>query len=183
MADDLIVGAHSLWRALRGSRRPTPCHVSSQAWRPRSPDGMTAGVARRARVSRARHRAAVRGAQFQGASGHRLAIAWYWPRSRLDDERHVPGVAAGTLAMEHEPARRLGRGGEWASTLSPDRDLAVLALSFATGGAGHARRSSASACSSQNRMSISWYIVAAVARCSRACSRWPVRRQSLPRPR
>jgi hypothetical protein len=34
----------------------------------------------------------------------------------------------------------------------------------------------ASACSSQNRMSISRYIVVAVVRCSRACSRWPVRR-------
>ena len=35
---------------------------------------------------------------------------------------------------------------------------------------------SASACSSQNRMSISRYIVVAVVRCSRACSRLPVRR-------
>src|SRR6266852_1242828 len=41
---------------------------------------------------------------------------------------------------------------------------------------------SASACSSQKRMSISRYIVDAVVRCSRACSRWPVRRWSLPRP-
>ena len=36
--------------------------------------------------------------------------------------------------------------------------------------------SSASACSSQNRMSISRYIVVAVVRCSCACSRLPVRR-------
>jgi hypothetical protein len=35
---------------------------------------------------------------------------------------------------------------------------------------------SASACSSQKRMSISRYIVVAVVRCSWACSRWPVRR-------
>ena len=35
---------------------------------------------------------------------------------------------------------------------------------------------SASACSSQNRMSISRYIVVAVVRCSCACSRSPVRR-------
>jgi hypothetical protein len=49
---------------------------------------------------------------------------------------------------------------------------------------GHAPRSiSASACLSQYVMSISRYIVVAMVRCSRACSRWPVRRASLPRPR
>ena len=42
---------------------------------------------------------------------------------------------------------------------------------------------SASTCSSQNRMSISRYSAVAVARCSCACSRVPVRRESLPRPR
>ena len=42
---------------------------------------------------------------------------------------------------------------------------------------------SASACSSQNCMSISRYIVAAVVRCSSVCSRLFVRRKSLPRPR
>jgi hypothetical protein len=36
--------------------------------------------------------------------------------------------------------------------------------------------SSASACSSHNRMSISRYILVAAARCSWACSRWSVRR-------
>jgi hypothetical protein len=40
----------------------------------------------------------------------------------------------------------------------------------------HADCLSASACSSQNRMSISRYILVAVVRCSRACSRSPVRR-------
>src|SRR4030095_12396229 len=44
-------------------------------------------------------------------------------------------------------------------------------------------QSIASACSSQYVMPISRYIVVAVARCSCACSRLPVRRYSLPRPR
>jgi hypothetical protein len=42
---------------------------------------------------------------------------------------------------------------------------------------------SPSALSSQNGMSISRHIVVAVVRRSWACSRWPVRRQSLARPR
>ena len=112
---------------------------------------------------------------YQRPSRHGLTITQCRFGARLGDERHVPGMAAGTLAMKHEPALRLGRGGEWASARSPNRDLAVLALLLAAGGAGHAPRCSASACSSQNRMSISRYIVVAVARCSRASSRWPVR--------
>src|SRR6185436_2604925 len=44
-------------------------------------------------------------------------------------------------------------------------------------------RVSVSACSSQNGMSISRYIVIAVVRCSCASCRLPVRRWSLPRPR
>src|SRR5262249_35980751 len=43
--------------------------------------------------------------------------------------------------------------------------------------------SSFSAFSNQYVMPISRHIVVAVVRCSRACSRWPVRRYSLPRPR
>src|SRR5262249_36118967 len=42
---------------------------------------------------------------------------------------------------------------------------------------------SASTCSHQNCMSIPRYIVIAVVKCSRACSRLPARRASLPRPR
>ena len=41
---------------------------------------------------------------------------------------------------------------------------------------GLANAISASACPSQNRMSISRYIIAAVVKCSCACSRLPVRR-------
>ena len=103
---------------------------------------------------------------YQRPSRHGLTITLCRFGARLGDERHVPGVAAGTLAMEHEPALRLGRGGKWASTLSPDRDLPVLALLFGTGWAGHRRRCCASACSSQKRMSMSRYIVVAVPRCS-----------------
>jgi len=43
--------------------------------------------------------------------------------------------------------------------------------------------SSASALSSQYVIPISRYIVVAMVRCSCACSRWPVRRESLPSPR
>jgi hypothetical protein len=51
-----------------------------------------------------------------------------------------------------------------------------LTLLLAERAAGHSPRSSASACSSQNRMSISRYIVVAVVRCSCASSLLPVRR-------
>ncbi len=55
------------------------------------------------------------------------------------------------------------------------RPLTVLCVAPRT---DHQRSSriSFSACSSQNRMSMSRYIVVALVRCSCACSRWPVRR-------
>jgi len=52
------------------------------------------------------------------------------------------------------------------------------------GGAdGSSQSMPVSACSNQYAIPISRYIVVAVVRCSRACSRLPVRRYSLPRPR
>src|SRR5262245_54564674 len=81
------------------------------------------------------------------------------PRPRLDDERHVPGVASPAFTMK----------GEGTSVL--EHSLAVLALLLAAGEAIQGRCSSASACSSQNRMSISRYIVVAVVRCMPAWSR------------
>jgi hypothetical protein len=67
---------------------------------------------------------------------------------------------------------------------SPDANRCSVAeagarwtLVLALGTAAHPSSvRSASACSSQKRMSISRYMVVAVVRCWRACSRWPVRR-------
>ena len=97
-------------------------------------------------------------------SAHRLAIAGRRPHLRLDHQRHVLDVPA-------EASTVTGEG-----TGVREYRLAVLALFQAAGRADHSSRSSASACSSQKRMSISRYIVTAVARCSSASSRSPVRR-------
>jgi hypothetical protein len=81
----------------------------------------------------------------------------------------------------------LGEGGEGSAAVRAlpgqpcgalQTELGLRGILLLAQGAAHqcGLAISASACSSQNCMSISRYIVVAVVRCSWACSRWPVRR-------
>ena len=102
------------------------------------------------------------------------------PRARrVRGGSHVRGVRARARRDRRARARARvrplpGRGGAGRDTSAGD---AVFPERRGAAGTAHANSFiSASACSSQNVMSISRYIVVAVVRCSWACSRLPVRR-------
>src|SRR5262249_32807678 len=108
-------------------------------------------------------------------------------RSELRPSRRLIERLA-TASAELSPGRYGGLASgtgevEFRSALLTEADP-VADFEAAGSAANHANSLiSACACSIQNRMSISRYIVVAVSRCSCACSRLPVRRYSLPRPR
>jgi hypothetical protein len=96
-------------------------------------------------------------------------------RSGCRRQRFATAPAKLLAALVQETARRTRRSERQPALAAEAASLTVLRAAPRT---DHQRSSpiSFSICSSQNRMSISRYIVVAVARCSCACSRLPVRR-------